>query len=204
MTDPTSQEVTLYHPVGEGGRLSGFDEKLLEMSNKRMSGEQMYAALGSPSGLSPARCIQRVKEIVRSTDYMTILDSKAMLLLDMVKLRDILFERVQGTEIKITKHGDEIEVEASPGWANALIRLLREFRTTIDSMAKDVQDGQMAVSKAHAQIMMAAISVMFDRFVARLEDYHSLYKELPPADEMRVIFEEVMPFGFSAIQEEAA
>lgn len=192
--------VQIYHPLGEGGQLSGFDEKLLEMATQRISPEEMYARLGSPESLSPARCLQRVREIVRSTDYLTILDQKALLLLDFVRLRDILWDRIEGTELKITKHGDTIEVGSAPGWANAMIRVLKEWRVTIDSMQKDLDGGQLAVSRAHAEVMMAAISVMFDRFIGRLEDHYRLYQSLPEATDMREMFEEVMPLGFAKIE----
>lgn len=193
--------VSLYRPFGEGGELSGFDMRLLEFASQRLTGEQMYEELGSPEGLSPARCIQRVKEIVKAQDYLSIAEQKSLLLLDFVKLRDKLWERIdEGTETKISKHGDTLEVGLDSAFYRALTQVLKEWRVTIDSMRNDVIGEEMTIRAAHAEIMMAAISVMFDRFVLRIEQHFSLYKELPGAEEMRTVFEEVMPLGIAAVQ----
>lgn len=197
MTD----EVSLYRPFGEGGELSGLDMKLLEFATQRLTGEQMFEQLGSPTGLSPARCIQRVKEIVKAQDYLSIAEQKSLLLLDFVRLRDRLWERIdEGTETKITKNGDVIDVGLDSAFYRALTQVLKEWRVTIDSMRNDVQGEEMTIRAAHAEIMMAAISVMFDRYTLRLEQHFDLYKSLPDAEEMRTIFEEVMPLGLSAVQ----
>lgn len=197
-------DVQIYSPMGQGGSMTGLDKKLLEFASQRMSGEAMYEELGSPPGLSPARCIQRVKEIVQATDYLDEVEQMSLLLLDFVRLRDILWERLEGTETKITKTGEIIEVESAPAWANALVRVLKEWRVTISAMQKAVGDGQMSVSKAHAKMMMEAISVMFDRYQLRLEQHFAQYKTLPTLEERRAIFEEVMPLGFAAIEQKTA
>lgn len=194
----------IYTPMGEGGQMTGFDKKLLEMASRRLSAEQMYEELSRPPGLSPARCLQRVKEMLNATDYLSQVEQKSLLLLDFVRLRDVLWERLEGVDTKITKHGDVIEVESAPAWANSLIRLLKEWRITIESMTKDVDAGQITVSKAHGQIMMEAISVMFDRYTLRLEEHLAHHKALPTLEERRIIFEEIMPLGFAAIEAKAA
>src|SRR6478736_4632626 len=91
-------EIMLYHRVGDGGELSGWDARLLQMAAERKTMEQMYEELGRPSGVSPARLGQRVREILNSQDWLSITDQKALLLLDFVKLRDVLWERLNGTE----------------------------------------------------------------------------------------------------------
>lgn len=189
-------DAALYSPLGEGGQLSGLDEQLLEMARKRMTAEQMYEELGSPSGMSPARCLQRVREIVRAQDYLSLTEQKALLLLDFIKLRDILFDRIEGTEIKINRHGDEIEVESSPGWANALVRVLKEWNKVIESMSADVEQGRSTIQRQHADLFMGAISVMFDRYNLRLEQAGAT---LPAASDLAEIWEEVMPLGFKSL-----
>lgn len=200
-----SDNVEMYRPIGEGGALSGFDEKILEYAAKRMSPDQMYVELGSPETLSPARILQRIREIMQSVDYLSVVEQKSLLLLDFVKLRDMLWDRIsEGTETKMTKSGDVIDVGLDAAFYNAMTRMLKEWRATIESMQKDVDEGARAVSHAHAEIMMAAISVMFDRFIHRLEQHHDLYKTLPSAAEMRDLFEEVMPLGFAKIEQRDA
>lgn len=200
-------EIRLYNAIGQGGQLSGFDMQLLEMAADRLTGEEMWEKLGEPDALSPARCIQRVKEIVRAQDYLSRHEQKALLLLDFIKLRDALWERIDdGNESRITKNGDVVDVGLGASYYNALTRVLKEWRTTIESMAKDVDNEEVSIRQVYADAMMAAISVMFDRFMGRLEKHFALYKELPDAADARTMFEEVMPLGFTAIgaQKDAA
>lgn len=200
-----SDEIRLYHELGEGGQLSGFDEQLLEMAADRMTGEQMWEKLGEPDTITPARCIQRVKEIVRAQDYLSRHEQKALVLLDFIKLRDALWERIDdGTEVRVTKNGDVVDVGLGAAYYNAMARVLREWRTTIESMQKDVESEEVSIRQVYADAMMAAISVMFDRFMLRLEQHYKLYSELPSAAEARSIFEEVMPFGFAEIEKKSA
>lgn len=201
MSDDTP---ALYSPIGEGGKLSGFDERLLEMASERKSGEQMYAELGSPPSLSPARCLQRVREILKAQDYLSRADQKALLLLDFIKLRDVLWEKINGEEMKLTRNGDLVEVSAPPAWASILVRVLREWRNTIDSMRDDVEGEQDLIRTGQATLVLQAITVMFDRYQLREERYFELHKALPSADERRTMFEEVIPLGFQALETKAA
>lgn len=193
----TGTDLMLYSPVGEGGTLSGFDEQLLDMASKRMSGEQMYAELGEPPGMTPARCLQRAREIIKAQDWASVHDQKALLLRDFVKMRDLLWERISGTETKITKDGDVIDVDPGVGWYNALSRVLREWRTTIKEMQDDVEGSEAILRRAQAEVMISAISVMFERYNLKLDQAGVT---LPDRNTLAEIFEEVMPLGFQVIE----
>jgi len=197
-------EIMLYHRVGDGGELSGWDARLLQMAAERKTMEQMYEELGRPSGVSPARLGQRVREILNSQDWLSITDQKALLLLDFVKLRDVLWERLNGIEEKFNKHGDLIEVSAGSGWAQAFIRLLREWRGLLESMSADIDSDRLMIREAHAKIMIDALWVMFERFVLRLEAYFAEYKRLPTRVEMNDMLEDVMPYAFESLEEKTA
>ena len=201
MTTP-GKEMALYSPVGSGGSLSGLDSRLLDIvaeAGGRISAEEIAKKLGVES-MTPARCAQRVREILKSQDLLSQVEQKALILLDFIKVRDLLFDRIDGTETRITKHGDVIEVESSPGLFNSMIRLLKEWRVLIESMRNDVDSETVLIREAHAQIMMEAISVMFKQLMVRLSEEGF---DIPVTLAMELM-EEVMPLGFQALEKKTA
>lgn len=200
-TEP-GKELALYSPVGSGGELSGLDARLLQIVAEhggRISGEELSKRLGIES-MTPARCTQRVREILKSQDTLSQVEQKALILLDFIKVRDMLFERIEGTETRITKHGDTIEVESSPGLFNSMIRLLKEWRVLIESMRNDVDTETVKIREAHAKIMMDAISVMFKQLFIRLSEHGF---EIPTALSMELM-EEAMGLGFQELEKKTS
>lgn len=189
-----SRDIALVNRVGEGGQISGLDKQLLKMAAQRYTAEQMSEELGG--AIDPARCAQRVREIIKSQDILSVTEQKALLLLDMVELRDILFDRVKESDIAIDRNGDSIEIGSDPRHAANLIRLLREFRTLIESSQAEITSAQVMIREAHAQIMLAAIDVVFERFLLRLEQAGH---ELDRAVAMQAM-EEAMPLAFQALE----
>jgi len=166
------------------------------MAAERKTAEQMYEELGSPVSLSPARCAARVREIIKSQDLLSVNEQKALLLLDFIRLRDILFDRVEGTESRMTKSGDIVEVDSAPAWANALVRLLKEWRGTIDSMKADIDSEELLIRRAHAEIMVQAMRLSFERLMLELEKAGF---EIP-RDLAEQIIEESIPIGFQSLE----
>jgi hypothetical protein len=198
MTTIPGMEVEIYHPVGEAGHLSGLDARILEIlsKNPHQSMEELAAELNVP-GMTPARAGQRAREILKSHDWLSIVQIKGLLLHDFVELRDEVWRRINGTEEKITKHGDLVEVDSSPAWANVMVRLLREWRQTLDSMQQDYDDSDTKLRRAHAEYVIQAISVMFDRYQQLLrEDGYAI-----PTDRARELFEQVLPIGLQSLNE---
>jgi len=198
MGTDASKQVDLYAPVGSGGELSGLDDHLLSIvaeAGGRISGEEISKQLGVPS-MTPARCTQRVREILRSQDILSQLDQKALILRDLVKIRDLLFDRIEGTETRITKQGDVIEVESSPGLFNSVIRLLKEWRSLIESMRSDVDGETIVIRQAHAKIMNDAIGLMFKHLMTRLSEEGF---DVPTRLSMELM-EEAMALGFQSIE----
>lgn len=198
MADTPGTELALYSPVGSGGELSGLDARLLAIvadAGGRISSEEISKQLGIPS-MTPARCGQRVREILRSQDLLSQVEQKALILLDFIKVRDLLFDRIEGTETRITKHGDVIDVESSPGLFNSMIRLLKEWRVLIESMSQDVDSESLKIRKAHANAMLEAISLIFKHLFTRLgeEGY-----EIPTVLSMELM-EEAMALGFESLE----
>lgn len=199
VTSQPGLELELYRPVGGDGGLSGLDARLLEFAAKRMTGEEMAAELGIEQ-MTPARCLQRVREILKAQNALSRNEQKALLLLDLVRARDTLFDRIEGTETKITKRGDVVDVESDPRHMSNLIRLLREWRGIIDSMQEDIDSSQVKITKAYADMMMRALEVVFRRMLARLaEEGFEI-----PEDLARDLIEELLPLGFQALEEKIA
>lgn len=184
--------------------LSITDDRLLDMAADRKSFEQMYQELGRPPGMTAASIGSRVRTLLAAFQ-LDGPEQKALLLRDLVRLRDIIFERLEGENLKMTKDGDLIDVGPDAAWANAMVRVLKEWRSTIESMQKDVEGERQSIREAHAQIMLQAITVMFDRFVGRLEEANSdefsgiTFSGTRPA--LMRLMEEVMPLGFQHLQE---
>jgi hypothetical protein len=195
MSEPVS-DVALYRAVGEGGELSMLDKELLKLAAKRLSPEEIVKEGGLSAVLTPARAAQRIREILHSQDFLSLTEQKSLLLLDFVDLRDKLWERIDGTETRLTKHGDTIEVDSDPRHITNLIRLLKEWRGLVESMQTDIDSDSIKIRDAHASIMMAAMSVMFDRFLGKLE---AAGYGVPKAQAMEM-WEEVMPLGFASLE----
>lgn len=201
MNDKPGTDLMIYTPVGGEGGLSGMDDRLLRLvkDHPRISMEELSEKLGIES-MTPARCGQRVREILKAQDWLSITDQKSLLLLDLVWLRDRLFERIEDGESRITKYGQVIEVESNPALFSAAVRLLKEWHGIIQSMQSDVDGDKLTIRETHAKIMMDAIMVMFKEFITRLSEEGV---EIPMALAM-ALMEEVMPLGFQSLEKRTA
>ena len=184
-------------------RLSILDDRLLDMASRRYSFEKMYEELGSPEGTSPAALGTRVRTLLAAFTLDAV-EQKALLLRDLVRLRDIIFEQLEGDGLHVNQDGEIVGKELAPAWASAMVRLLKEWRSTIESMQDDLAGDRASIREAHAQIMFEALSVMFDRFVLRLEQAAAdefsgiTFSGSRPA--LMNLLGEVMPMGFEFLQ----
>lgn len=184
--------------VGEDDRLSGLDKQLLDMANKRFTGEQMEAELGGR--VSAARCIQRVREILKSQNYLDTVERQSLLLLDLVELKDILFQRVRDEGgITTDRHGNDYWTLGDPRWSANLIRLLKEFRAMIETSAGEIEKNANTIRSAHRDIMYNAMELTFERFVFDLEKQFDIPKSV-----LMEMFEKAIPVGFAALNERVA
>ena len=197
MAPSQPNEVSIYAAVGSGGELSGLDDQLLKIvaaAGGHISGEEISRELNI-SSMTPMRCVQRIREILKSQDILSQSDQKALILRDFVSLRDKLFEQINDGDEVITKGGDVVNVATSAGYYNAMIRLLKEWSALITSMRTDIQQETVLIRQAHAKIMMGAIEVMFDSMMDGLKDQGY---DIPHALGMQLL-EEAMPKVFQSI-----
>lgn len=186
--------------VGEGGSLSALDKRLLKYAAERKSPDEMSDLLGG--GLTPARCGQRVKEILASKDWLSIVEQQAVLMHEMVELKSILFEAVksEGSFVEL-QNGREVFRDPDPRWSANLIRLFKEFRSFIADMEARVEGQAVTLREAHATILRMAIEVIFERFVLELEKE---YGDIIDRRRMMEMMEEVIPQGLETIESKVA
>lgn len=158
----------LNEPVGEGGALSGLDTRLLEYAAMKMSPEEMSNQLAG--AVDPARCAQRVREILRSQDWLSVVEQQAILMLDMYELRNILFDKVRENDVvTYNDNGDEVWSMQDPRWSANLIRLMKEFRAMLDATKAEVDKNKGNIRRAHADLMFGAIDLAFERLTFEIE-----------------------------------
>lgn len=186
--------------VGEDDEMSGLDKRLLDLvaNNPKITPKELSEEL-SLAYMPPARCAQRVREILASQDWLSLNEQKAILFFDLIKVRDRLYERIDETETHITRNGDVIDVASSPSLFGHMIRLLKEWRNLIESMKIDIDTVKVKLRQAHASIMLGAIELMFRRYGARVREIIEAGEEFTAARE-RELMEEVMPIGFQYLE----
>jgi hypothetical protein len=141
--------------------------------------------------------VQRVREIIKAQDLLSVAEQKSLILLDIIKVRDLIMERLGGYETKIGRDGIGVEVETGAPMYNAMIRLFKEWRSLIDSIRDDVDAGNVQIRQAHADIMMEALMAMFRHYSNRLESAGIV---VPQALALELL-EEVAPIGFNALSQ---
>lgn len=156
----------LSKPVGYADGLSVTDKRLLALARRSMSPEEISEELGGL--ISPARAAQRIREILRSHDWLSMEEQQGLLLLDMLELRDILMDHVrnEGGLIEDPRGGGTYYSFGDPRWSANLIRLLDTMGKQILAAKADVDTVKVQLRRKHAAVMTQAIEVAF-RIVAR-------------------------------------
>src|SRR5205823_5743116 len=96
----------LVKAVGEDDGLTATDKRLLQYARQNLSPNEMSEQFQGL--LSPSRCIARVREILRSHDYLSQVERRALVLLDMIELKEILLDhvRTEGGEVTNERTGE--------------------------------------------------------------------------------------------------
>lgn len=186
----------LSRPVGAADGLSVTDKRLLALARRSMSPDEISEELGGL--ISPARAAQRVKEILRSHDWLSQEEQQGLLLLDMLELRDILMDHVrnEGGLIEDPRGGGTYYSFGDPRWSGNLIRLLGEMSKMIVAAKADTETIKVTLRRKHAAVMTQAIDVAF-RMVARgvLERTHELDEQ-----QMLDLLETALPRAIAVVE----
>lgn len=184
--------------VGAGGQLSGLDQRLLDIvqqRNGRISGEELAKELGVAS-ITPARALQRVREILKSKDALDNTMRKALILQDMIDLKTHLQDVIRGEGGTVEmKDGREVYSFGDPRWSKTLLEVLKEFNRTLERDEENVQKEVMTLRRGNAQLFHGALELTFERFLFILEQRHPEIK----VAELREMVEEAIPYGFAVI-----
>lgn len=180
--------------VGASGELSMLDKKLLAMASKRLTPSDMSERLNGI--LDPASCAQRVREILRAWDWLSIVEQRALILMDMIELKDILMDRVrqEGGEVE-DRDGNITWSFGDPRWASAVTKLLSEMNKLITQEQTGIDADRQGLRRAHAMVMVRATEQAFDHMARSLR---AEYPQVPEA-RMRLALEESVPIAIASI-----
>lgn len=186
----------LSKPVGAADGLSVTDRRLLALARRNLSPEEISEELGGL--ISPARAAQRIREILRSHDWLSIEEQQGLLLLDMIELKEILLEHVreEGGLIEDPRSGGTYYSFGDPRWSANLIRLLGEMSKMILAARTDVESIKTTLRRKHAAVMTQAIQVTF-AIVAR--GVTSRTRDLDERD-MIELLEEALPKAVAIVE----
>lgn len=184
----------LTRPVGADGKLSMLDKRLLKMASLRLSPAEMAERMNGI--ITPAAAAQRVREILSAWDYLSIVEQKALILMDLIELKDILMDRVRQEGGMVEgKNGELVYSFGDPRWASAVTKVLSEMGKLITQEQANVDAERQGVRRAHAMVMVRAIEQTFDRFA---RDLRAEFPSVPEA-RMRGVLEEAIPIAVAAI-----
>lgn len=187
----------LHDRVGVDGELTGLDKALIEMVSKNFSPQMMSDELGGV--ISAERCLARTKEILRSQNVYTIVEKQAVLLLDFVEVKNILFDRVraEGGYKQDREDGPEYWVQGDPRWSSNLIKLLTQLDKMITASAQAVDANKGTLREGQRDLVFAAMERTFNHFLFELEQFLEDKVDRPALMDM---MERAIPAGFEMIE----
>lgn len=214
-TESTGIQRDLTRQVAGGGELSGLDKKLLELASRNMSPDE----IGKELNLKPARAAQRIREILRERDWLSLNEQEAMLMQDLIDLKNFLTTTMHKDQAMQIAAAENAAAEAredadfglsrnyeqrvqeltlgDPRWAANLKGVLAEIGKILNGRRKIVESDRLMIRNSTAILMAAAIEMSFKNLVYQVRE------EYPEVDElkMRNMIEQSLPRAFQAIEE---
>lgn len=180
--------------VGQLGELSLLDKRLLKMASQGYTPEGMSDALRGV--LTPAKAAQRVREILKSYDWLSIVERRALILMDMIELKEILLDRVRREGGVVEDRDGRVAYSfGDPRWAANLAKVLSEMNKLISDESGRVEADRAAIRREHAQIMVRAIEQGFMHLLRLLQASY------PEIDEQhaRYALEDSLPIAITTV-----
>jgi hypothetical protein len=147
--------------------LGPVDKILLRGASSHKSPEELSKLTGGT--IRPAAAAQRVIDILKSRDWLTQVQQKQLLIEDLMMVKDN---------------------------SGTLVRVLKEIGDRLDKDKLDLNAALTQIRKAHAEMMLAAIRVAFERSALELE---KRYPEVPKG-EIHEVFRMALPEAASEIE----
>jgi hypothetical protein len=136
--------------------LGALDRALLRGAASHKSPKELSAL--TQGAVSPAEAAQRVLEILDSRDWLSQVQARMLLIDEMHRLKDVLFAQVE-------QFRDYAQ-------AQPLVRTLQLIEKTMSADKIDIQKAMEEINKAHARLMLLAISTVLERANLELERRH--------------------------------
>lgn len=184
--------------VGYQGKLSYLDSTLLRCASNRMTLQQISEEIGGV--LTPAQCGQRVREILKSYDWMSDLDQRGLILMDFIELKNILFDRVRSEGGTVRNEDGSIYYSfGDPRWAAALTKVLEQLSKLVSREQPKLDAERQMLRRAHAKVMIEAVELAFRKLTLDIRESY------PEVDEMvlRGFLETALPSAIQAIEARA-
>jgi len=163
-----------------GKAIGAVDKILLRGASSGKSPEELSALTGGV--IKPAKAAQRVRDILSSRDWLSILEKKQLLVDDMMALKDVLYEKAVTYE--------------EGGAAGDLIKVLTTMQRMLSEEKVDLTEAMTQIRKAHAQMMIAAIRIALERSMLELE---KRYPDVP-GSELVEIFQLALPEAVAEVE----
>lgn len=184
---------------GEDG-LSGFDQRLLRLAAAGKTPDEIARELGID--IAPARVAQRIRDILKTRSWLSILEKKALLVDDMMELKEHLRDIVmsEGGEM-YDKNGEAMGWSfGDPRWSANLLKTIKELSTQLDL---DLQQTDMAKNEllaGQARIMTSAISIAFNKLMFHIRESY------PDVDEQALMsfMEDAIPAAIELVESKVA
>lgn len=146
--------------------LSGFDQRLLELTSTGMTLQEISEEL---NGLySPAEVHLRVAQIIGSRGWLGYIDKQALLLLDLQQLIDHTKSVVYGTYLD----GDGQPVFGNAQWADMLRKLLNDAARMNREHKVDTDKIRTEFTLAQGKMVVDALDKSFNVFLRELLELH--------------------------------
>jgi len=159
-----------------------FDRTIIAGAASRKSLKEISKDLGGK--ISPEQVGVELEKLLNSTDYLSEAQEQRLLFLDMMRLKDLLFERAQG-------FGEEAAASYGP-----LVRMLKLLDDTMQRVNNVVDDKVLRIQRAHADVMIQAINLTAEKMLFEL---HKRYPEVE-REELQEILQMSLPAAVSSIE----
>lgn len=187
----------LDHAPGGIEGLSAIDKVLLQAAAENKSPVEMAAAAGT--GVTPERAAQRVREILKTRDWLSTIEKKQLLMEDFYSLRAYLMDMMEADKNPNEQYdikGHPFIPPSDPRWAANLNVLLKELRRMIEVDEKTVQRDVDMIHDAQAKLMIRAIGIAFNRMT------NELVERYPEVEEQVIydLMERSIPYAMDAVE----
>ena len=146
-----------------------WDRKLVQTAAAR-HGRVSPEELSKICGGSPAACAKRLRELLAARDWLSIIETRALITEDMLRLKEHLFNMMEGGEW----YDDRGRAYGSGDarWASELNKTLKEMSRQAELAVSQIDTARAKVRNSHADLMVSAIDQAFKLMMEAIAEEH--------------------------------